>query len=223
MAYLQDEKGQPKKDSKEDVEMKVDEPAAASTSGGGDISPIAEAGAGLSEDISKSEEQGKEKSSENKRSRKEPSFEKLSNFSRVMPAQLAHISFPAEGRYQPVRPVATRSAQKTSKGKAVASATSKPTSTAAALGTAAERYAGGGGILILIDQTPSEPAEFIETELPRPAAPTVPTAAEPSTTAITPAPNAAVHIALDENEPEAQPPESFEVSSCLDCTSVRQY
>jgi 26S proteasome regulatory subunit N2 len=31
--------------------------------------------------------------------------ETLSNLSRVTPAQLQHISFPAEGRFQPVRPV----------------------------------------------------------------------------------------------------------------------
>ena len=187
--------------------MKVDEPAA-STSGAGDISPISGTVAALSDDASKVDE----KPAESKRPRKEPTSEKLSNFSRVTPAQLAHISFAPDGRYQPVRPVATRSAQKTSKGKAAAIASSRLASVAA-LGIAAERYAGGGGILILIDQTPGEPAEYIETEIPKPA-PAAESAVAPVDAPATsaPAPAAARHIALDENEPEAQPPESFEVS-----------
>jgi 26S proteasome regulatory subunit N2 len=39
----------------------------------------------------------------------EPLFEKLSNFSRVMPVQLAHITFPADGHCQPVRAILMKS------------------------------------------------------------------------------------------------------------------
>ncbi|CAD6892156.1 unnamed protein product [Tilletia controversa] len=40
-----------------------------------------------------------------KRSKQEPSFEMLSNYSRVVPAQMPYVDFPADARYAPVRPV----------------------------------------------------------------------------------------------------------------------
>jgi 26S proteasome regulatory subunit N2 len=117
--------------------------------------------------------------------RKEPSSEELSNFARVTPAQLAYLSFSSASRYQPVRPVSARAA---GKGKA-----------------RAEKYAGGGGILILEDRTPEEPAEYLafETQEPLPQAPSADGATSGSN-------NERPHLALDENEPEAEVPAPFE-------------
>jgi 26S proteasome regulatory subunit N2 len=74
-----------------------------------------------------------------------------------------------------------------------------------------EKYAGGGGILILVDESPDQEAEFIEFE-----APAVPVPAEIVTNgqnghAIAGPAASGPHIALDENAPDADPPESFEV------------
>ena len=68
---------------------------------------------------------------------------------------------------------------------------------------------GGGGILIVSDQRPGEPAEFIPfTTIVDPDAPAAaPAAAESAPAASQP------HISLDENAPEVGPPEPFEVSS----------
>jgi len=77
--------------------------------------------------------------------------------------QLAHITFPADGRYQPVRAVSTRAPSSVKNGKAtVVPAGSK--SATAAIGLSSEKYAGGGGILILVDESPDQEAEFIEFE-----------------------------------------------------------
>lgn len=72
---------------------------------------------------------------------REPTSEKLSNLSRVTPSQLSVVVFPPEGRFQPVRPVSVPQAQ-AKKG--------------------VKRSATGGGILLLLDKTPSEPIEWIE-------------------------------------------------------------
>ena len=126
----------------------------------------------------------------------EPSLEKLSNLSRVVPAQLAYITFPSESRYQPVRVVSTRPP-----------ASAKTAKTASSVAVAAERYAGGGGILILADTRPDEEPNYVEFE-------TAPIAAAAPAAAQNPAPTTAGrHIALDESAPEADPPESFEVCS----------
>lgn len=184
--------------------MKADGPSS-SADPSGDISPIAESLSNLPE-ASKSE--GRVAETKKAPRKSEPASERLPNFSRVTPAQLAHVVFPAEARYQPVRPVSSQ-ALKSAKGKA--SSVAKAPS-AVALGGTAERYAGGGGILILIDQAPSEPVELVELEpVPAPAPPA--TEAAPATT--TPAEPAYTgrHISLDENAPEADPPQSFEVCS----------
>ena len=173
-AYLQDKK----KDN--DVEMKGTE---ASTSRHGDVSPISLAEGSL------------------KGRKGEPSLEKVSNMSRVVPAQLAYITFSSESRYQPVRVVSTRPPP-----------SSKTAKTASSVALAAERYAGGGGILILADTRVDDEHDYVEFETSPVAPPAAPAAAQ------NPAPTAGRHIALDESAPEADPPEAFEV--CLRSSSA---
>jgi len=125
----------------------------------------------------------------------EPAFELRPNFSRVTPAQVAHVSFPVGSRYRPVRPV---------------SANPNPVriTTETVLGPssiATERYAGGGGILILVDSRPDDEAEYLEFETP-----TYLTTQEAPSQALV-APSLGPHISLDEDAPEAGPPEPFEV------------
>ena len=138
----------------------------------------------------------------------EPGFENRPNFSRVTPAQLPYISFPSDGRYQPVRAVSSKSSLSKT-GKAVASASQLAS---VPLGLGSEKYGGGGGILILTDLRASEPAEFIEFQ-PPPAAPAA--APVPSAPAARSQPSHPVgrHISLDESAPEAPAPGSFEVCS----------
>ncbi len=132
----------------------------------------------------------------------EPSSEKLSNLSRVVPAQFAYITFPSESRYQPVRVVSTRPPP-----------SAKIVKTASSVALAVERYAGGGGILILADTRPDEEPDYVEFE----TAPVAPAAAAPAAAQNSAPTTAGRHIALDESAPEADPPESFEVCSrcCL--------
>lgn len=169
-----------------------------------DISPINGSISNLADD-------GKPSTSKSAR-KTEPSSEKLPNFSRVMPAQLAHITFPADGRYQPVRAVSTKAMSNAKGGKGtVAPAGSK--SATAAIGLSSEKYAGGGGILILVDESPDQEAELIEFEAPA----VVPVPAEVAANgqnghAIAGPAASGPHIALDESAPEADPPEPFEVS-----------
>ncbi|KAF9229179.1 26S proteasome regulatory complex non-ATPase subcomplex Rpn2/Psmd1 subunit [Gyrodon lividus] len=134
----------------------------------------------------------------------ELNFEKIANFSRVTPVQLGYISFPPEGRYQPVRPVSLNTPL-TKGGKVASPAASKKGT--GPLGLVSERYAGGGGILILVDERPREEAEFID--LSPPAAPEVTAngSAVPNGHAHS---ERNFHIALDESTPDADPPESFE-------------
>jgi len=171
-----------------DIEMKSEE---VPTVRHGDISPI-------NESISISnlpEGQSSEIRAPNKR--KEQSWESLPNFSRVTPAQFQYVVFPQSSRYQPVRPVSAReTAIKAGKGVAGAQKTSQP-----------EKYAGGGGILLLVDERPGEPQEFIElsTTAP-PAAQAAPSNAGTTSAVARPDQN----IALDANGPEAEVPEPFE-------------
>ena len=84
----------------------------------------------------------------------EPSSERLSNFSRVTPAQLSYISFPADCKYQPVRAISSGPVQRAGKrtGKAALSA--------------AKSGGGGGGIVLLLDKKPEEAAEYITFDEP---------------------------------------------------------
>ncbi|KII93864.1 hypothetical protein PLICRDRAFT_36086 [Plicaturopsis crispa FD-325 SS-3] len=157
-------------------------------------------------DVEMKADENDAKPSTSKSARKgEPSSEKLPNLSRVTPAQLAHISFPADGRYQPVRAVGTKAAPRSGKGVAT------PASTSVALGLGSEKFGGGGGILLLVDQRPDEEAEFIEFDQLAPAPP--PQEIVPNGHANPAAADdrqRGIHIALDENSPDADPPESFE-------------
>lgn len=176
------------------MEMKIEEPS--SPSHDGDISPI-------NHSVLNFADENKPSSSSAKPVRKtEPAFESRPNFSRVTPAQVVHISFPSEGRYQPVRPVSANPGP-TRNGKA-------ESTPAWSIGVASEKYAGGGGILILADLRPEEEGEFIEFEPPVQPAPAEPVASVGNGHAIS-APPSGPHIALDESAPEASPPEPFEV------------
>jgi 26S proteasome regulatory subunit N2 len=204
----QDEKLEPKKEVDGDVEMKDEsEP----TSKHGDISPINGSLSNLADD-------GKTPTSASKQQprRAEPSFEMLPNFSRVTPSQLACITFPSEGRYQPVRAVAPTTAT------TVSNTSKSPNSTP---GLAPGKYGGGGGILILADLLPDEEAEFIEFS----TAVVVHPAEEPAQTQIgnghavrAPQPTGP-HIEMDDAQPEVDPPEPFEVRSArllIACSSA---
>ncbi|KAH7928528.1 26S proteasome regulatory complex non-ATPase subcomplex Rpn2/Psmd1 subunit [Leucogyrophana mollusca] len=168
-----DEKPEVKKEG--DVEMRSEE---SPSSGNADDSATDEDGKG---------------STSTKR-KVEPTSEKLSNFTRVIPAQLGYITFPADGRYQPVRPVSLNGPPaKGSRGVVLTS----------------ERYAGGSGILIMVDERPDEEADFINFD-PPPPAPATSTGDVPNGHANANRGPTGIHIALDENAPEADPPESFE-------------
>lgn len=168
-----------------DVEMKSEE---VPSSRHGDVSPINDSISNLPDG------QSSEVKPPNKR--KEPSWESLPNFSRVTPAQFQYVVFPPSSRYQPVRPVSAREpAIKAGKGASGAQKTSYP-----------EKYAGGGGILLLVDERPGEPQEFIELSvIPAPA----PEAAPPDNTG---GGRPERNIALDPNGPEADMPAPFAVS-----------
>ncbi|KAJ3870230.1 D-isomer specific 2-hydroxyacid dehydrogenase [Lentinula novae-zelandiae] len=169
-----------KKAAAEGDAMETDEKPDVKTEGDGDIEMKTE---------------GSSKAGTSKSAKKEPSSETLPNLSRVTPAQLAYISFPADGKYQPVRAV-----------------TAKPVSTRGGKTTkqVEEKAAGGGGILILVDRRPQETAEFIqfETVIQPPSAEPVSTDDDDTTRSVESGP----HIALDEDISEAEAPSSFEVN-----------
>lgn len=122
--------------------------------------------------------------STSKRKEKEPSSEILQNFSRVTPSQLAHISFSSESRFQPVRPLNLNESKYTSKG------------------AVRERYAGGGGILLVVDKRPGEEVTYVE--LPSDLGGDAQPEAVPGATTET-------AMAVDDVE-EAEPPAPFQVS-----------
>ncbi len=156
----------------------------------GDISPITDSISNLPEGQS-SEIRGPTK-------RKEPTWESLANFSRVTPAQFQCIVFPPSSRYQPVRPVSAR--EPTIKAGKGATRTVHP-----------EKYAGGGGILLLVDEHPGEPEEYIELNT---APPTTASQVAPSSDANVATTDTRLdrNISLDPNGPEADVPAPFEVS-----------
>ncbi|KAJ7092624.1 D-isomer specific 2-hydroxyacid dehydrogenase [Mycena epipterygia] len=189
-----DDKPEGKKESDGDVEMKIDEEPLSPGKDAGDISPI-------NGSISNLAEEGKPSTSAKSTKKAEPSFEMLPNLSRVTPAQLAYITFPPEGRFQPVRAVSAKPVPP--RGGKAGAAVGK--TTPAPVGLVSEKYAGGGCILILSDLRPEEEAEFIDFEPPAQAAPE-PVPGSAATSVLPTGP----HIALDETSPEAGPPEAFE-------------
>lgn len=112
-----------------ETDAKSPKPSGAAAAGSGDVEMKDEPST-----VKAEEEKDKDKATP-KRKEKEPSSETLQNLSRVTPAQLAHISFPPEGRFQPVRPIRSGSGK---------------------------TRAGGGGILMLIDRTPGEPIKYVD-------------------------------------------------------------
>ena len=193
---VQDDKLDVKPDGDVDVEMKSDE---TSSPKDGDVSPITQSVLNLGDE-------GKASSSRTGK-KSEPAYEVRPNFSRVTPTQLAYISFPESDRYQPVRAVSAK-ASPTKAGKAAAaSGRRSPPSLAQGL----EKYAGGGGILIMTDLRPNEEAEFIEIE-------TASTLVTPEVVVAPMANGDAVqgrvrlNISLDDTAPESDVPEAFEVS-----------
>ena len=196
---VQDDKLDVKPDGDVDVEMKGDE---ASSPKDGDVSPIAQSVLNLGDESKASSSRIGKKS--------EPALEVRPNFSRVTPTQLAYISFPANDRYQPVRAVSAKTSP-TKAGKAAASGRRTPPST---LGQGSEKYAGGGGILIMTDLRPNEEAEFIEIEtgstLAAPEAVVAPMANGDALRG-----RARLNISLDDTAPESDVPEAFEVSRTL--------
>lgn len=129
----------------------------------------------------------------------ESNSEKIANFSRVTPVQLGYITFPMEGRYQPIRPVASNP---------LATKGAKSTPSPVKRSLASERYAGGGGILILVDGREGEEAELIDLEPPAMAAGEIPMQNGFANAAVD-----QLHPGLDASAPEADPPEPFEVRS----------
>lgn len=152
--------------------MKTEE---ASTDKHGDVSPLSGSLSGLPESSLRTPE---------------PNSQKLPNFSRVTPAQMAYVTFPPDSRYQPVRAVSTLPPRK---GHATLSSI-----------TNMEKFAGGGGVLILTDLHPEQEPEYIEFT-------TVHVAPQTEASQV----DRQRHIALDENAPEADPPEPFEVCRLL--------
>ncbi|KAK0245602.1 armadillo-type protein [Armillaria nabsnona] len=184
-----------KKEGDGDVEMKTEE----SPAKGGDISPINGSMSNLADDSKASTQPTvtptPPTTTTTKSRKSEPSSEMLPNFSRVTPAQLSYITFPSDGRYQPVRAVSSKTA-KAGKGGKVSS-------------SGVNSYSGGGGILLLTDLRPDEEGEFIDLEPPVEAAPAEAVPAVGNGDAVGSVPTGR-HIALDESAPEADPPESFE-------------
>ena len=140
--YEQDEKVEEKSEQKveaKDEDMKIDEPEASS-------STTTPAPAPTPKKIKKVE----------------PTSDRLSNLSRVTPAQLSYISFPADSRYVPVRPFAAVTALSpttTTMGSSLLSSANGNIHS-----TLASR-AGGGGILMMRDKEPEKEAEFLEIEV----------------------------------------------------------
>lgn len=81
----------------------------------------------------------------------EPTSDRLSNLSRVTPAQLSYITFPTDARYVPVRPIFSSHARASTAANPAVSATPS--------------IGAGGGILMMRDREPEKEAEFLEMEV----------------------------------------------------------
>lgn len=103
----------------------------------------------MKDETKKPEDENGDKAATSEKKRKEPTSETLENFSRVTPGQLPHISFPPDARFQPVRSFIPPSPAIKSKLKGASKGTT-------------ERFAGGGGIIMLIDRKPGEETKFVD-------------------------------------------------------------
>ncbi|CEQ42920.1 SPOSA6832_04788 [Sporobolomyces salmonicolor] len=135
----------------DDAEMKDDSTAAPAATDGGDASTS-----------TPSKQQSKRKTPH------EPISFPVQNLSRVTPAQLPYISFPADARYVPVRPVVGGSSSSSTPSPAP-STTLPAASTASRPSTATTTPSGsraiGGGILLVRDTKPTDEAELLELEV----------------------------------------------------------
>ncbi|KAF8585578.1 26S proteasome regulatory complex, non-ATPase subcomplex, Rpn2/Psmd1 subunit [Ramaria rubella] len=134
----------------------------------------------------------------------EPNSETLPNFSRVTPSQLAHIVFPNDGRYQPVRPIAIVPAARSSLPPKAGRLSSSKLAV-----SVSERYAGGGGIILLTDRRPDELVDLIDFGTEERTIP-VEQGSQGQGAAIPIARSGRPGAQLDDSAPEADPPESFE-------------
>ncbi|KAK4702398.1 26S proteasome regulatory subunit N2, partial [Phenoliferia sp. Uapishka_3] len=131
-----DKPAEPKASTTEDTEMKTDDPTApAPTTEGAEASTSAPA----------------------KPKRKaEASTDRLSNLSRVTPAQLPYITFAPDARWVPVRPV----------NSGVSTSSSLPTSASDSPSSGlAPTIGAGGGILLMRDREPEKEAEWLTIEV----------------------------------------------------------
>ncbi|CAG7847424.1 26S proteasome regulatory subunit RPN2 [Serendipita indica DSM 11827] len=103
----------------------------------------------MTEEAKKPDEEVEKPAGEKEKKRKEPTSEILENFTRVTPAQLVHITFPPDSRFQPVRSFAPPAPLAKTRPKAAGK-------------NLTERYAGGGGIIMLIDRRPGEETTFVD-------------------------------------------------------------
>ncbi|KAF8331501.1 26S proteasome regulatory complex, non-ATPase subcomplex, Rpn2/Psmd1 subunit [Cantharellus anzutake] len=194
------ETDKPAEKAMEDVDMKDESSSITSTavpaSGSDDAGTL---GASTSDNVPSASSSKREKKPA------EPTSEVLQNLSRVTLAQLAYIVFPPENRFQPVRAVASSRTVSSPTGKKV------------------DRYAGGGGILVLVDSKPEGEPEWVLSLAEQAAAAAAPPQATPPASqlgaASAPAPASGSHgepalaaapSSVTDDEPVPDPPASFE-------------
>ncbi|GAA5866599.1 hypothetical protein JCM1840_002395 [Sporobolomyces johnsonii] len=152
----------------DDVSMQTDDakPAAAADDAEmkDDSAPAPDGGDASTSTPSKQQQQSKRKTPH------EPTSFPVQNLSRVTPAQLPYISFPADARYVPVRPVVGSGSSSSTPSPAAPSATLPAASTASrpsptTTTSVSPAVGGGGGILLVRDTKPTDEAELLELEV----------------------------------------------------------
>jgi 26S proteasome regulatory subunit N2 len=86
---------------------------------------------------------------------------------------------------------------------------------------ASDRYAGGGGILLLTDRRPNEDVELVDFEGEERAIPVEQADQDQTGSTNAGEPGRTAGTFIDENAPEADPPEPFEVSVGGNCCAHR--
>jgi 26S proteasome regulatory subunit N2 len=152
-------------------------------------------------DAALDDEKAEEKAHTELEEKSEPASENLSNLSRVTPVQLSYIAFPADARYQPIRPIPSTS---------TAAPVARKAKKASDITTSGTRILTGGGILLLRDTKPDETADYIELNpnLEKPAPPAAIAAEAPLATAATDAAQPS-DMEIDDGA-EAEVPAPFE-------------